>query len=212
MPFRFDNYASELTPATDWKPGDPWDQHYTQPGLDDRDQQIEDAISNIGLATQRYESTAARDATHPQPGQVAWVVPLAAQYLWDGTGWVLMSEPERTSFAPVVTPGTGAFTTLGATTFSYQRSNGMLDFELGINVTTNGTAAGNITATLPVAHSGANRAVGVGREAFVTGVMVQCITNGTQALQLLTYNNAYPGGNGTGIFFTGRYQMASRYS
>lgn len=48
-PFRFDNYASDLTPATDWKPGDPWELHYTQPGLDDRDQQLEDALSALDL-------------------------------------------------------------------------------------------------------------------------------------------------------------------
>lgn len=47
MPFRFDNYATDLTPATDWKPGDPWELHYAQPGLDDRDQQIEDALSSF---------------------------------------------------------------------------------------------------------------------------------------------------------------------
>lgn len=45
--FRFDNYAADLTPATDWKPGDPWELHYTQPGLDDRDTQLEDVLSSF---------------------------------------------------------------------------------------------------------------------------------------------------------------------
>lgn len=210
MPFRFDNYASDLTPATDWKPGDPWDQHYTQPGLDDRDQQIEDAISNIGLATQLYSSIASRDATHPLPGQVAWVTPLATQYLFDGTGWVLMSEPSRT-FATVVTSGTGVITTLGAVTFGYKRHDGWCDFNCNIAITTNGTANTYITFTLPFPVAAVSTMLGVGREAGVSGSILEVITGATGAF-VLTYNNVYPGATGAQLILQGRYQMASRYS
>lgn len=48
--FRFDNYATDLLPRGEWKPGDPWENHYTNPGLDDRDQQLEDYLSGLAAS------------------------------------------------------------------------------------------------------------------------------------------------------------------
>lgn len=132
------------------------------------------------------------------------------EWLWDGTGWVIQSE-NPLSFATVVTSSVGTITTLGTLGFVYARSNGWLDYYLNIEITTNGTGAGVIFATLPYSIQSGQIFVGSGREYASTGNMLQCFSN-TSSLQIAFYNNAYPGASGYKLACSGRFRMASRYS
>lgn len=131
--------------------------------------------------------------------------------LYDGTGWIVMSEPTITSFAPVVTAASGTITTLGTVTFGYERSDGWLTWWCNIAVTTNGTGAGNVLFTLPVLPNPTQIFLGSGRENLLYGYLLFVTLNGSTAV-IGNYNNTYPAANGTGLRMSGRYQMTTRYS
>lgn len=50
--FQYTNRHDDLNPRSDWKPGDPWDEHYGQTGYEDRDRQLEDYLGG-GITTRR---------------------------------------------------------------------------------------------------------------------------------------------------------------
>lgn len=148
-------------------------------------------------------------------GQEYWDTVGKRLYRSDGVGWIVMAEPRLTTgdpgaFAPNVVSSVGAFTTLGAVVFTYHREDGYLDYELGVSIITNGTAAGFIAFSLPV--DSASQEMGVGREISVTGSMLNVNRQAVNTAFIVTYNNAYPGGTGFNLQVSGRYRMASRYS
>jgi hypothetical protein len=101
-----------------------------------------------------------------------------------------------TSWTPTVTAQTGTFTTIATAYARYCQVGKIVHCRLEINITTNGTAAGDVRFTLPITQSGTGRNNGVGREHAVTGdaLIVQTIST-TQAI-ILEEDNTYPGGNG----------------
>jgi hypothetical protein len=135
-------------------------------------------------------------------------------WLCDGTGWIIMSEPVITSFVPTFTPLAGTFTTLGGVAFRYSRSAGILTWAAQLNITTNGTASTNISMTLPIAQDSAliGLPLGTGRENQAVGTMLNIIGQGGTTAWIQTYANAYPGGNGYSLGMGGSYRMASRYT
>lgn len=142
-----------------------------------------------------------------------WYWDFTNSRLWrsDSSNWIIMGEITDGAFVPVVTPAAGAITLVGAHTFNYHRSDGWIDWTASIAITTNGTGAGNITITLPVASHANSRAIGAGREDNLTGKMLNVVSNGATA-SIFYYDNTYPGANGCLLNVGGRYQMISPYS
>lgn len=132
--------------------------------------------------------------------------------LCDGTGWVIMSEPVQT-YTPTVTASSGSITTIATRDFRYTRHDGWLHWVLQISITTNGTGAGQLVSTVPIAFDSAVPYVdhGHGRENGVSGSTLQVFASGVN-FAIVTYNNAYPGANGAVILCQGRYRMTTRYS
>ena len=132
---------------------------------------------------------------------------------YDGTGWVIMSEPAQTS-TPTVATTVGSITTLGTVDFKYTRSDGWLNWQVQINITTNGTGAGVLTCTVPVNADNATTyfSVGSGRENGVSGKMLMVWQTAGNQLRIVNYDNTYPGANGAVIVCHGRYRMTTRYS
>ena len=130
------------------------------------------------------------------PSTGVWTAPA----LQETAGW--------TSYVPTITAGVGTFTTVSATG-RYRQIGKTVNFKLQIVITTNGTAATSISATLPVAANSTNPSVVVGRCAAVSGKMVQGLINtSATTVVLLTYDNLYPGATGESVDVSGNYESA----
>jgi hypothetical protein len=110
-----------------------------------------------------------------------------------------------TPYTPTLSPGAGAFTT-ASVTGRYIQIGKTVHFAVNISITANGTAAGFINVGTPTTVK--TPAVGVGRENSLTGFIVQGLMGAGGNTALLTFgsNNAYPGGSGANIAFSGTYE------
>lgn len=145
------------------------------------------------------------------PGVRAYQADTQQTKEWDGSGWVIMSEPTQ-SYAPTITSGTGAITTVGAVTFTYRRADGWLFWEASITITTTGSAGGPLLCTFPIAPFAASGGyLGGFRESAVGGLTGSCFASAPN-IGMLLYNNAYPGGSGYTVKAGGHYRMTTRYS
>lgn len=109
-----------------------------------------------------------------------------------------------TTYTPTVTAGVGTFTTVSAT--GRYLVIGKLTFgQVDITITTNGTAATFVGASLP--NSSAAIYSYSGREFSVTGKAVQAYTTGA-LLVIFNYDGTYPGGSGYRIRLAGCYEAA----
>lgn len=158
-----------------------------------------------GLASQRPAAAADLD------GVIYWATDTDTLSWCDGTGWIILAEPVQ-SHTLTVSSTWGTITTVGATSFSYTRRAGWLNFSGAIAVTTVGTGTGYVALTLPVDPLNTTSAVlGHGREFNLNGKTLQVIASGGQYL-ISTYDNLSPASNGCNLVFTGGYPMKSRYS
>ena len=109
-----------------------------------------------------------------------------------------------TSWTPTFGSASGSLTSV--TGYGRYKQNGKtVHFIAVASITTNGTAAGSITISLPFASY--NYAVVVGRENASTGKMLQGLLSAGQALVSITnYDNTYPGGNGYQLIVSGTYE------
>lgn len=118
-------------------------------------------------------------------------------------------EPWQT-YTPVVTAGSGTITTASATG-RFLRRGRRVDVQIRVTITTNGTGATSVNATLPFTSA---NVVGIGRtlsgrEETVTGNMLQgFITPNATVVQIYAYDNSYPGANGRTLHVNGTYEIA----
>ncbi len=110
-----------------------------------------------------------------------------------------------TTYTPTVTANVGTFTTVSATG-RYKTIGKTVFIELDITITTNGTAAGYVQATLPVSQASFDYFL-VGREYNVTGFILFGIVSGNSML-IGNYDNTYPGGTGRRLKLSGVYEAA----
>jgi hypothetical protein len=109
-----------------------------------------------------------------------------------------------TGYTPTITAGSGTFTSVSATG-AYCTIGKVTFFTITVTITTNGTAAGYVQATLP--NTVATLATVAGREDAATGAMVQAkLTNGTATARIFKYDNNYPGVDGAIITISGQYE------
>ncbi len=108
-------------------------------------------------------------------------------------------------YTPTITAATGTFTTVSATG-RYWRIGMTVCFEMIITITTNGTAATAVRATLPI-NAPAFSYTFAGRETAVTGNELQGIVSGIgNVMAIRNYDNTYPGGDGRSISISGVYE------
>lgn len=109
-----------------------------------------------------------------------------------------------TPYTPVVTPGTGAITAYTAAG-RYAQIGKLVLVQIDITITTNGSGATYVAATLPA--SGITTQILPGREAAVVGKMLQGQIAGNTVL-IYNYDNTYPGGNSYRLVLSGSYESA----
>jgi len=115
-----------------------------------------------------------------------------------------LDDYEEGTWTPTITAGSGTFTTVSAVG-TYVKVGRIVHVFLTVTITTNGTAAVNVVATLPFTAASTS-AVAVGRENNVSGNILQgFIVSGGATMNIFTATNTYPGGSGTSLILTGSY-------
>lgn len=107
------------------------------------------------------------------------------------------------SYTPTVTANTGTFTSVSGVG-AYKISGGMMDYSITVTITTNGTAAGDVEATLPKTPLG--NCTGVGRETGATGKQLQTLAVSNRET-IWYYDGTYPGANGHVLTISGRCRV-----
>jgi hypothetical protein len=117
-----------------------------------------------------------------------------------GTAW--------TTYTPTVTDSVGTFTTLGTLVGRYKDLGKTRFISVVVNITTNGTAGGTISISLPSGTVAAECMVN-GRETGLTGKAITgTIQSGTSDILVLDYLNNYAGGSGARLVLSGVIEMA----
>lgn len=122
-----------------------------------------------------------------------------------GTGTSeLFDDYEEGTWTPTVTAASGTFTTVSASGF-YTKIGRIVSFSMSIVITDAGTAAGNMTATLPFAATSIN-AIASGREIAATGSGCQgTISSGFSNCIIQRYDTVSIIGSGRTVIVTGTY-------
>lgn len=122
-----------------------------------------------------------------------------------------ISGSSWSTYTPTVSSFSGSFTSVSATG-RYKQLGKTVHIAINVSITTNGTAATDVRATLPVnAYSGSTQLYCLaGRAANVSGKMLQgVIFNTSPTLCIINnYDNTYPGGTGEFLVVTGIYEAA----
>lgn len=105
--FQYTNRIADLSGKAIWQPGDPWDLHYGDVGMEDRDQQLEDYLNSNGLGLKSFATIAARDASTPTPGRLAYVAATDRIYVYASGAWVYWTNTKNTARPGVFLAQTG---------------------------------------------------------------------------------------------------------
>jgi hypothetical protein len=109
------------------------------------------------------------------------------------------------TWSPTVSSQVGTITTLGTIVARYATAGKNVYFSLTIPITTNGTGANWINATLPLtakAHT-----IFAGREGPISGKScVGDVATGSATPSITFYDGSYPGSNGAVITISGTYE------
>lgn len=112
------------------------------------------------------------------------------------------------SYTPTITSGTGTITTTVINAAKFKPRGKQIFLRLDITITTNGTGATNIQATLPTGYNAvAGSGVLNGKESVVTGSAITGDCSSTSCT-IKTYNNAYPGADTARLILDGFYEAA----
>jgi hypothetical protein len=110
------------------------------------------------------------------------------------------------SYTPTVTAQTGSITTKTATG-KYKTVGKICHVSIQVNITTNGTGAGTVNATLPFAAAATNFVIS-GRELAISGIsLAGTILASGSLVQISGYANSYPGGDNAQLVVTGTYEI-----
>lgn len=118
-----------------------------------------------------------------------------------GSSWAWI-----TASAPTITAVSGTITTSSATCKYVQIGKSIL-FRMNITITTNGSGAGAVVATLPITSSAINMSVGSGRASAVSGKQLQAYTSATNTINIYNYDGTYPGASGELLLINGFFEI-----
>lgn len=154
------------------------------------------AAANISLLWNDQENAT------PEP-----IVDTGATIYWNKSNTPFGSYPWQ-SYTPVITAGSGTFTTVSAQGYFRVRGK-MCDYKIYITVTTNGTASLYVIATLPVQAYGTVPNIGVGKEIAVTYKTLSSYVGPlATTAQISNYDGSYCAGNGYVLVVQGSYEIA----
>jgi hypothetical protein len=118
-----------------------------------------------------------------------------------------LDDYEEGTWTPTVTSITGTITTVGAVAGYYQKIGRNVFYTLDITITTNGTGASGVRATLPFTSD--ITATAAGREHQSTGFGLIGYTAALARVDIFKYDNTYPGGNNYLLNIGGHIRVSS---
>ena len=149
-------------------------------------------------------------------GRFNAILSAGAGYTWSiptYTASNLIQRPIYTSTrkqaSTVVTAGSGSITTAGGEV-EYTIVNNMVHFNWYVTITTNGTGIWYVNFTLPFIPVWASISyLAGGRSEWWPSAwkQLQMKTNWTNVMSMFTYDNAYPGGDGSSLHFSWSYPI-----
>jgi hypothetical protein len=149
----------------------------------------------------------------PQPaGNTAWVQPgngLPSQiFLQYMLALDTTLQSAWTPYTPTVSASVGTFTTVSASG-RYVPIGKIVLIRMRVTITTNGTAASSVSASLPFGAADSFDQVLYGRENAVSGKMLAGrIISSTSNVLIVNYDASYPGANGALLDVQGIYETA----
>ena len=188
-------------------------------GLEDFEKLTEYLITELRAVSGAFQETDALDLRprgaeprKPRDGMivyadgVGWDPGLGlGLYVRKSGSWVkLIEESSWTAYTPTVTAGVGTLTTV-ASSGRYRKIGRTVFYSMSITITTNGTGAAYIQATLPstVTSQGNHASVGKGHTNKELSGLAAASTN---ALVIQFYDGTYPGADGAIIVMQGTYE------
>ncbi len=115
-----------------------------------------------------------------------------------GTAW--------TSYSPSLTCQSGGPLTVASSTGRYKTLGKTVFVQIAVTITTNGTCATWVNASLPVQVAN-NYYVISGREELISQKMLQgAMSPGSVSVAIINYDNTYPGANGALLIVSGVYE------
>jgi hypothetical protein len=159
-------------------------------------------IDGVMMPPFRRAFDAARD-----PNAAARALFLRGDHLADASiATAKIAAEVWTTYTPTITAGSGAFTTVSATGRFLTLGKTRL-LRIVISITTNGTAATSILATLPAGNPLDFNWILSGREQTSTGhSLIGSIVSNTQ-MQITKYDATYPGADGRTLVVNGAYEL-----
>lgn len=143
-------------------------------------------------------------------GQLAYIEATNTTQYYTGTVWRTLVAGAWTLYTPTITANSGTFTSVSGSGYYFQVGT-LVVATININIVTNGTAAGQVTFTLPVTADTsltAGGSMGIGREANVTGNAINIWRLSTTLGNMSSMTNTYPGASGYNLCGTYSYQAA----
>lgn len=119
-----------------------------------------------------------------------------------------LDDYEEGTWTPVVSPGSGVITTYTASG-SYTKIGRFVHASAIVNISNNGTGAGQINISLPFTAAAVGEWTGFGRENAATGLGISAtiVSSATSAQCFYSKDNSYPGGTGTKLVVTMMYHV-----
>ncbi len=111
------------------------------------------------------------------------------------------------AYTPTVSANVGTFSSVSATG-RFAQTGKTVNFSIQVTITTNGTAADAVIATMPIVAQSANIFTFAGRENGVTGVGLVGFLITTSTIFIQRYDATYPGGDGRILAISGSYEAA----
>jgi len=122
--------------------------------------------------------------------------------------WQLQLEKlDWEDWVPSVTAATGSFTSVANGGNRYCQVGNIVFYQTNISITNQGTAAGDVRLSLPIAAVSGEWQYGSGRETDVVG---QYLTSGiiSSTLIIQRYDNVFPGLTGRRLVCGGFYEIS----
>ena len=125
------------------------------------------------------------------------------------TASIAAHESAWTTYTPTVAAGTGTFINVSAAG-RYKTIGKTVFVSVNVTITTNGTASGYVTVTLPFAAAASlSPWILAGRENAVAGLMLVGVVGSAASFMFVQNHNAtYPGANGYVLALSGVYERA----
>lgn len=121
----------------------------------------------------------------------------------------LMDENDWVSYTPTITAAAGTLTTVANQAGEYRKMGKRVEFKFQWTITTNGTGATALQASLPVLAGTGLAQSSTGRERAVGGKQLAgFIDAGSGTLAVFNYDGTYPGVNSGAYVISGFYECA----